>query len=625
MSKTQQSRKENTVEKLLDRKEEEWKQNYIQNSENNHGGEVEDLTLIEETLEPASNQEAEQIIENISNSRETELKTQEQKEGKTTILGAKIKDSQLAENKEDFKPEIDTDFSPHQSEIATEVVQNPADLIYSVEKWRTLRDENLPEELISIAAGTSPGMMAFNYEGRFNVEDFLSGDVEFDEDYRRPKPRYLGFIDADGDHFFAMGAPASTQLNSGTPASSRQEVDDLFKNLFNGKDTLSILDITQGVSTLFDADPIVKDGEKVVESGRDLIYDLFVAESNAVERNENDTRWEEELGKAVPTNENYGYLKSVTENVESVRDYQELVIDTPAKLGPVTNSEYIESDFEINEDTWFVVDQEKEKGKTLREIAEQETSLSAKVLKNGEMQDVKINYGEMSEEDFEKHIDTFFSVQNSMFRPDVAPKENGVVEVRNFSNSPRAPTALVTQKALLANYDSVRAAFEEKGLENEIAEEVRHDFVVNGLNADLPDNTPMQDFYEEDLLPALVEGVRSSFSEEELPYTLERTLVYEDLDSEEELENYLSSFNGLSDFVDYQIQLDNQTDYKSGNLDFENYRSENDVFADWFTEEYESQMRTYLDEPTVNEQLHEEIEENGVQKTYRKFARNSLD
>lgn len=620
MPETKQKHESNAVKELLNRKEQEWKTNYIQNEENNQGGEVEDLTFVEDSLEPSSNEDAEEKIENISQSRETKIKSLNGDE--EAKLGAEIQDSELNSSKNDFNPEIDTDFSPHQSEIATEVVKNPADLIYRTEKWRTVRDQNLPEELMAVEIGNSPGMVDFSYDGTFNIEDFLSGDLEFGENNRRPKPRYLGFVEADGQQFFAMGTPASTQLNSGTNAKTGEEVDQYFSSLFKSQDSLSILDITQGVATLFDADPIIKDGERVVESGRDSIYDIFVSNSNAVKREEDQERWEEELGTAVPTNENYGRIKDVVQEVESVRDYQELVLDTPAKLGPTVEPEYIEADFEIDGETWFVVDHEKEEGKTLREIVSDQEKLNVKVLKDGEMEDAVVDYNSMEGEYLENHLDLFFTYQNSMFRPDVAPKEDGVIEVRNFSNSERANVGLVTQKAMLANYEGVRDAFESVGLLEENMAEKRQDWVVNGLDTVMPNDKEMKDFYQEDLIPELAYGVKESFSEDQLPCTLEKTLLYEGIGSAEGLKQHLDSFESLDDFIDYQIELDNEMNYKSELLNVEDHSEEYEIFQDWFVEEYTNQMQEYLDQPSVNEQIHQTIEEKGVEEAYRRFARD---
>jgi len=614
MPETQQQSK--AVEELLNRKEKEWKTNYIENEANNQGGEVEDLTFVEDTLEPASNEQAEEKIENISQSREIEIEKSE--EGAN--LGATIKDSELNQSGNNFPPAIDTDFSPHQSEVATEVVSNPVDLVYRTEKWRTVRDANLPENLMAVEIGNSPGMVDFDYNGAFNVEDFLREDLDFGKEDRRPKPRYLGFVDADGQFFFAMGSPGSTQLNSGTPVENSEEVDNYFKDLFSSQDSLSILDITQGVSTLFDADPVIKDGEKVVEGGRDFIYDIFVSGSDAVKRNNQETRWSEELGYEIPTNENYGRIKEVVDKVESVRDYQELVLDTPAKLGPATNPEYFEADFEVSEEKWFVVDHGKEEGKTLEEIIEYQDPLNVKILEDGEMKDAQLNYEQMSEEDKKNHFDLFFTYQNSMFRPDVAPKENGVVEVRNFSNSERAPLALVTQKAMLANFDGVRNAFERYKLSSENAEEQRHNWIVNGLHTELPDGTSTKKFYEEELVPELSEGVRNSF-DNELPYSLEKTLQYENITDVRDLEEHLDGFSNIDEFVQYQLELDEQTQFSPNTLNSEEYSEEYQVFQDWFIEQYENQMTEYLDEPTVNKQIHETILEEGVESAYQKFAR----
>lgn len=624
MSKTQQTQqKDDFVEELLDEKEESWKTSYKQNDPNKQGAEVEDITIDEETLEPSTNEDAEETFHNIAEEREVEYNKQEREDQEDDILGVKIDDSELVEDEEDFQPEIDTDFSPHQSEVATEVVENPADLIYRTEKWRQVRDKNLPEGLMSVEIGNSPGMLDFSEEGKFNIKEFMEEDLSFEESDRRPKPRYIGFVDADGEYFFAMGAPGATQLNSGIEAETDEEVDQTFKKIFNGNGTLSILDVTQGLSTLFDADPIIKDGERQVESGRDLIYDLFEVGSNAVKRND-EKRWEEELENALETNENYGYIEEVTEEVESVRDYQELVIDSPAKLGPVTESEYIEAEFELDEDTWFVVDQEKEEGKTLREVMEEREELQVKVLDEGEMKEAKINYNEMSEEDLEEHFSTFFTRQNSMIRPDVAPKPEGVIEVRNFSNSERTNIGLVTQKAMLSNYEGVRQAFENKGLTNGQAKSQRHQWVVDGLDAELPDGTSMNQFYKEELLPELVEGVRESFTESQLPYTLERTLAYEDdVNSAAELENYLNQFNDLDSFLDYQLEIENEVSDQLGTLEFDKNREEYEVFEDWFVNSYEEEMKGYLDEGTLNAEIQENLEDGGLEQVYERFNRKA--
>lgn len=617
-SKTHQTN-EDLVDNLLNQKEKEWIEAYIQNNPNKQGAEVEDIILDRETLEPGTNNQAEEKLRNIEQKRDVSLTNPNGE-----VLGVTINDSRINKTEDEYKPEIDTDFSPHQSEIATEVVTNPADLIYRTEKWRNVRDHSLPEGLMSVAIGNSPGMVDSEFNGKFNIDEFLKNDLAFSESDRRPKPRYIGFVDADGQNFFAMGAPASTQLNTGLNVNTEEEVNKYFKKLFNGNGTLSVLDVTQGVSTLFDADPIIKNGEIKVESGRDVIYDLFEAKSNAVKRN-GEFRWEEELDKALPTNENYGYIRDVTENVESVRDYQELVLDTPAKLGPVTNPEYITSNTELDEETWFVVDHEKESGKTLKQVIEDKELLNVKVIdENGEMIEAQVNYEDMTEEELEEHFDDFFTFQNSMFRPDVAPKSYGVVEVRNFSNSERTNLGIVTQKAMMSNYDGVRQVFENKGVNKDNSESYRHKWVVNGLDGgDLPDNTGMREFYKEDLLPELTKGVEMSFNDSNMPYTLEKTLISENTSSAEELRSYLKEFESLENFLEYQLDIEETVGDNLGNLNIDEHEEKYQVFKEWFVNAYEEEMMEYLDEPSVNQKIQESLEQNGIKEVYGSFDRRA--
>ncbi|EGQ43140.1 MAG: hypothetical protein J07AB43_11300, partial [Candidatus Nanosalina sp. J07AB43] len=333
---------------------------YRQNPQEKLGGEVEDSIQDEESLESAGRHEAMVNIGNILDSDvETEEKTVSSGSGEK-LSGATLKDSPLEEDPEEaFNPDIDTDFSPHQGEVASAVVDNPADLVFGVDRPRRIRDRNLPDGLASFEYALKPGMMFPDWDGTHNRKEMVSGDLDMGEEHRMWDPRYFTFELLDGEEFHAMGTPTATQLNSGTPVGEEMNSDEFFYKFFNGGDKASVPEIAMGLSTLFDADPLFsgnrEDGYDIeVESGRDMIYDLFVSESDAVSRKEAHERWEDELVEALPTNENYGCIEDFTSlsKNQAVEDYVETIMDRPAKLAPAIEPEQIkfENPEEVLED-----------------------------------------------------------------------------------------------------------------------------------------------------------------------------------------------------------------------------------------------------------------------------------
>lgn len=643
---------------------------FRRNPQKKSGGEVEDAIQHEETLEAAGREQAQENFENILEDPEvkTEAKAVESGEGEK-LSGAALKDSKLEDDPEAaFNPEIDTDFSPHQGEVASAVVDNPADLVYGVDRPRRIRDRNLPEGFASFEYALKPGMMFPDWDGSHNREEMMNGEPDMGEENRMWDPRYFTFELLDGEEFHAMGTPTATQLNSGTPVGEDMSADEFFYEFFNGGEKASVPEIAMGLSTLFDADPLFsgdrENGYEIeVESGRDMIYDLFVSESNAVSRKEADERWGEELGTALPTNENYGRIEDFTNlsEGEAVEDYVDIVMDRPAKLAPglepsqikfenpeeVLGEENVdESDNSLEylqardedrewEKQWAVFDQSRQEMNL--EKLEEEQKYKGKILLDGELVDVTVDHSSMDEEEFEELMDTYFDFQNTMVRPDVAPKTNGVIESRNFSHSDRTYQALLTQKAMLDNFQELQKRFYDAGMTSENADEMRESFVQEGLDAELPDYQPgevntgsfygpvedpepgsMREFYRFEVLPVLEEGVRNAFTEE-TPYVVEKIAANHEYDDFKE--DVLSEFDNMEEFLEYQdlteeVEHDPTADYSE----------EAEEFADWFVDTaYREEMEHWLDPetPTVNEELRDYANNNSPEEAIKSKKRAS--
>lgn len=633
-------------------------------SENPHkksGGEVEDSIHQKETLEGAGRDEAGKNFENILEDPEvTADKKKAEHNGEEVLNGVTLKDSPLvndSEADETFNPEIDTDFSPHQGEVASAVVENPGDLVFGVDRPRRIRDRNLPDGYSSFEHALKPEMMFPDWEGPHDREKLVNGNPEAGEKNRMYDPRYLAFVLNDGEVFHAMGAPTATQLNTGTPVGDELSSDEFFYKFFNGGEKASVPEIATGLSPLFDADPLLsgdsESGYEIqVESGRDMIYDLFVAESNAVSRKEAHERWGDDLSKALPTNENYGLIEDFTELPEddTVEEWAKLVMDRPAKLAPVLDPEHIKLGDEYEErslahlqaergdeieEKWALFDHNRQEMDL--STLENERQYEGKILLDGELIDVTIDHSSMDQGEFDELMDTYFDFQNTMVRPDVAPKINGTVESRNFSHSDRTYQALLTQKAMVDKFQQLQDKFYDAGMTSENSGELRERFVREGLDAELPNYNPMvtesgnfydrdspeatgegvyadgeepegtlREFYRFEVLPILEDGVRDAFSEE-TPYVVQKIAENEEYDDFED--DVLSQFDNMDEFLEYQ-DLAPEVEYSSES----DYSEEADAFADWFTETaYREEMKYWLDPdtPTVNEELRDEANRNG--------------
>lgn len=611
--------------RLTARTAERLTQNYKENPSENTGGEVEDAILHSETHEGASNDVAEQILHNIYEDAKVEAE-KNTVNSEDNIIGVELTDSPLNAG-EGFNPAIDTDFSPHQGEVASAVVTNPADLIFGVDRPRRIRDRNLPNDYSSFELGLKKETMFPDVEGPHSLQAFVKNDPNADEDNRRPKPRYLGFVENDGSLFHAMGAPTATQLNTGTTVGENIGADEFFFRFFNGGSNASVPELSPAVSSLFNADPVFKENddeyEIAVDSGRDMIYDLFVAESNAVSRKEAESRWGDVLDEALPTNQNYGHIQDFTE-ITSVEDFVSIVASRPAKLAPEidpghvklgdeleeeTLEEYQQSKGLEKEDTWALFDQSREEMNL--DSLEEKRSYAGKLLLEDEIVEVTVDHSEMSENEFDQLLDSYFDIQNSMVRPDVAPKTNGVVEVRDFTHSDRTYEALITQKAFVQKHEEVQRIFAEAGVDSQTAPEFREDVVRNGLDAEMPgyeiygSKTSLRDFYRFELLPVLEDGVREAFSDE-TPYVVQKLVENEDYD--DFTDDVLHEFNNFGEFLEYQ-ELVEEVDYRPGTV----YREEASEFRDWFVDRYSQEMRHWLDPDmaTVNEEILEEANLNG--------------
>ncbi len=643
---------------------------FRQNPQKKSGGEVEDAIQHEDTLEAAGREDAQENFENILEDTEveTEEKTVDSGNGEE-LSGATLKDSPLEEDPEEaFNPDIDTDFSPHQGEVASAVVDNPADLVYGVDRPRRIRDRNLPEGFSSFEYALKPGMMFPDWDGSHNRDEMVDGEPDMGEENRMWDPRYFTFELLDGEEFHAMGTPTATQLNSGTPVGEDMDANEFFYKFFNGGEKASVPEIAMGLSTLFDADPLFsgnrEDGYEIeVESGRDMIYDLFVSESDAVSRKEAHERWGDELVEALPTNENYGRIEDFTNLSEdqAVEDYVDIVMDRPAKLAPALEPEQIkfenpeevldEEDLDEGDDSleylqakdddrewekqWAVFDQSRQEMNL--EKLEEERKYKGKILLDGELVDVTVDHSSMEDEEFDELMDTYFDFQNTMVRPDVAPKTNGVVESRNFSHSDRTYHALLTQKAMLDNFQELQDRFFEAGMNSGNAEEMRERFVHDGVDAELPDYSPaevegkdfyapeedkepgtMREFYRFEVLPVLEEGLREAFTEE-TPYVVQK--MVEDFEYDDFERDVLSEFDDMDEFLEYQ-DLAEDVEYSSS----EDYSEEAEAFANWFTETaYRQEMERWLDPetPTVNEELRDYANSQSPEEAIKRKKRAS--
>lgn len=587
-----------------------WEQNHRDNSIYNVGAEIEDL-LFNEDGEPVDNRTTERILQNIVNEEGAEPKYREI-DGEERLLGTKVNEEMFQEH-EDFAAEIDTDYHPAQSEIATEVFQNPADMTFRTENLRFLRDQNLPEGVSSHELGAFPQ---------------LSLPGENPEHLKRPKPRYTGLQSRHGDAFGSMGWIGATQLNTGSPVNEDMGTGEFFGEFFGLDEGPSILDVLPGVDA-----PYMNDGkferrnaseltEKFSEEGsdlemtaegiRDLIYDDFVKKSPAVLRR-NTERWGDLLDEALPTNENYGYIEDLTD-VEDHGDYIDMVMERPMILSPEVDASDVKIldpetrevvgtfDEEYGEDsTWVMpgLSDVKQSTLTFEQFLEDQMYLG-EVLVDGEMQPVKVDHSDMDEEEFTELAGLgpedgagYFTLHNTFVRPDVAPKNNGVVEFRSESNSDRSYEALLTQKSMMHVYNDVLDVFADHGLDSENSLEFREDAKRNGLDAELPSGHTVQDVYQNELVDILSEGVRESFSGE-TPYSME--VVLEGVDDYEDFGDYLNAeFDDLSDFAEYtSVAFEAGVRPEKGKYSGDEFEEEYEQFVDWFTDTYEQTVQEYV-------------------------------
>lgn len=623
MSAKQQQKNSNLTNTLG----EAWREAYTENELSNVGAEIEDIVRNLEG-EAINNKDAEEALRNIAENEDAEPKNLELG-GKQHLLGVKVDDETFQQN-EDFQAEIDTDYHPAQSEVATEVFRNPADMVFRTEHLRTIRDRNLPEDHTA-------------YENGVMQEFATQGEADRN---RRPKPRYTGLRSRHGELFDAMGWPASTQLNTGTPVGDEDSMEGFFHSFFNGGDKPSMLDVVPGVDALFANDPVLEeDGdtyEALAEGGRDAIYDLFVSNSPAVLRNNTD-RWGDVLDEAVPTNENYGNIEDLSE-LEDHEDYIDMAMERPMILSPeidASNIQVLDDDTRkpvgtVKEEygldsTWVMpgLSGIEESTVTFKQFTEDQQYLGEILVEeNGEevMKPVKVDHTDLDNLDFNElaglgndEQDGYFEFQNTFVRPDIAPKNNGVVEFRSFSNSPRSYEALVTQKGLMHVYDDVQEIFHDHGLESRNALEFREDAKRNGLDAQLPSGATVKEVYEEDLVDVLTEGVRDSFSGE-MPYTVE--MLLDDVDQYDSFESYLESeFDSLGDFAEHTAGLYERTDVDPDTYSEEEFEDEYSEFVDWFADSYRDEMLNYVSDGTEAEKLEKQANENTSQDAFQSQAR----
>ncbi len=410
---------------------EHWRENFSKNNQFNVGAEVEDL-IYDDEGNPIGNEDAEEALRNLVESEGVKPKEREI-DGEEKLLGTKIEDEDLQMH-EDFEAEIDTDYHPAQSEIATEVFRNPADMVFRTENLRNLRDRNLPE-----------GHSA--HEEALMPELALPGEEPAAD--KRPKPRYEGLRSRHGESFDSMGWIASTQLNKGTPVGEEKSVENFFHEFFNGGDLPSMLDVAPVVDALFANDPVLEEEddvyEMVAEGGRDMVYDLFVSESPAVLRNGTE-RWGDVLNQAVPTNENYGYIEDLS-GIEDHEDYIDMVMERPMILSPELDADQIQvldpdtreavgtASEEWNMDsTWVMpgLSGVEESTVSFKQFLEDKQYLGeVMVEKDGEekLMPVKVDHSDLSQSEFEdlatvdrEEGDGYFELHNTFVRPDIAPR-----------------------------------------------------------------------------------------------------------------------------------------------------------------------------------------------------------
>jgi len=614
-----------------------WDQNHRENSIYNVGAEVEDL-LFHRNREPVDNQITERVLRNIVEKEDAEAKEQVI-DGEKRLLGTKLEDKRFQKH-EDFAAEIDTDYHPAQSEIATEVFQNPADMAFRTENLRYLRDRNLPDRVSSHKIGMFPDM------------SLLKKDPEH---LARPKKRYKGLSSRHGEAFGSMGWIGATQLNTGSPAGEEMSTEEFFHSFFDGGEEPSMLDVVPAIDPLFASDPVFEKNddiyETVAEGGRDMVYDLFVSKSPAVLRRGTE-RWGDVLDEALPTNENYGYIEDLR-GLEDQEDYLDMAMERPMILSPEIDASDVEvldpetrgpvgsfEDVYGEDSTWVMpgLSEVEESTVTFEQFLKDEMYLG-EVLVDGEMKPVKVDHSAMKEEDFTELAGLgpedgagYFNFHNTFVRPDVAPKNNGVVEFRSFSNSDRSYEALLTQNSLMHVYQDVQELFAGHGLTSDNSLEFREDAKRRGLDAELPSGSTVQSVYQNELVDVLSEGVRESFSGE-TPYSME--VVLEGADSYDDFGDYLQTeFNDLSDFAEYTaVAFETGVRPEPGEYSGEEHLEEQEKFVDWFVDTYRETMHEYLEDgfegdsydtrnfQTESKKLEKAVNEGGLKKMLEVTAR----
>ena len=606
---------------------ETWRVKYRQNNRFNLGAEVEDL-IYGPDGKPIGNKDAEESLKNLVLNEGAEPKEREIN-GKTHLLGTKIQDQNFQTN-EEFSAEIDTDYHPAQSEIATEVFQNPADMVFRTENLRNLRDRNLPK-------GNTAHEEAI-------MQKFALPDEDAGAD-KRPKPRYEGLKSRHGDAFDSMGWIASTQLNKGTPVGEDQGIEEFFHQFFNGGDLPSMLDAAPVIDSLFANDPILTrdEGEykMAAEGGRDMVYDLFVSKSPAVLRSGTE-RWSDIIDEALPTNENYGYMNDLS-TVGDHEDYIEMAMDRPMILSPEVDADNIElldpdtrevmgtASEELDmESTWVMpgLSDIEESTVSFNQFLEDKQYLG-EIMVNGEEEliPVKVDHTNLSDEEFvelagagREEGNGYFDLHNTFVRPDIAAKNNGVIEFRSSSNSPRTYEALLSNTAAMEMHKEIQEALSEHRLTTENSLQVREDVKRNGLDAKLPNGENLKSFYREELVDTLAQGVKQSFPTEKLPYTME--MILDEADAYDDIKPYLNSeLEDISHFAEFTTSLYQNTSVEPGEYRFDEFESEYNKFVDWFADTYAETMKDYLDEPTEAEKLEEHVNQNSTEERMRKTRR----
>jgi len=617
-----------TGEELVESVGDDWREEYSENSKENVGAEKEDIIRNSEGL--IGNEDAVEAFNNLIENEDAEPETEEIN-GEEILLGVSVDDENFQEH-EDFSAEIDTDYHPAQSELATEVFQNPADMLFRMEHLSMLRDRNLPEDHEA-------------YENGLMREFALKREAD---SKRRPKPRYTGLRSRHGELFDTIGWPAATQLNTGTPVGEEKSIEDFFHSFFNGGDHPGMLEVVPGVDALFANDPVLEeeDGmyEASVEGGRDLIYDLFVSNSPAVLRNHTE-RWGDVLDEALPTNENYGNIEDLSD-IDDHEDYISMAMERPMILSPEVDASDIrvldeethrpqgtlEEEYDIDS-TWVMpgLSGIEESVVTLDQFAEDKMYLGEVLVeKDGEqeMKPVKVDHSDYDRDDFLELAGLgpedeagYFTYHNTFVRPDIAPKNNGIIEFRSFSTSPRSNEAFLTQKSLINVHEDVQRLFSQHGLSDENALEFREDAKRNGIDAELPDGTALSKFYRDELVDVLTEGVRESFSGE-LPYSAE--LVLDDVDQYDSFGDYLDSrFDSLSDFTEYTAKLYDENSIDPGTYGTDEFEDEYGEFMDWMAETYRDEMMNYIDEGTEAEKIEQQANRNFPHQAFESNKRTA--